>query len=84
MAIKEICLNSNFNLNELIQPLGKECWENAARALSIMRYPRISEIIPGLFRWLQDLNWPGAEIVMELLQSLPRKVIFHRRSYITL
>lgn len=74
-AINEIASIVNLNPNTLIQPLSKEYWENAARALSMIGYPRIEEAIPGLFNWLQDLNWPGALIVMDLLKSLPKEVI---------
>ena len=74
-AISEIVSMINLNPNTLIQPLGKECWENAARALSMIGYPRIEEAIPGLFSWLQDLNWPGALIVIKLLKSLDKEAI---------
>jgi hypothetical protein len=74
-AINKVASMFNLNPNVLIQPLGKEYWQNAARALSLMGYPRIEKAIPGLFNWLQDLNWPGALIVMELLKSLPKDVI---------
>ncbi|MEQ8156526.1 MAG: DUF5071 domain-containing protein [Clostridiaceae bacterium] len=74
-AINEIASEVNVNLNDLIQPLSKEYWENAARVLSKIGYPKIEEAIPGLFNWLQDLNWPGALIVMELLKSLPKEAI---------
>lgn len=74
-AINELVSMANLNSSTLIQPSGKEYWENAARALSTIGYPRIEEAIPGLFNWLQDLNWPGALIIMELLKSLPKEVI---------
>lgn len=74
-AINKLALMDNLNPSDLIQPQGKEYWENAARALYLIGYPRIEEAIPGLFKWIQDLNWPGALIVMELLKSLPKEVM---------
>lgn len=74
-AINEIVSMTNLNPNSLIQPLGKEYWENAAKALVEIGYPRIGPAIPGLFGWLKDLNWPGAMIVMNLLKSLPQDVV---------
>lgn len=74
-AINDLTSMANLNPSTLIQPSGKEYWENAARALSMIGYPRIEDAIPGLFNWLQDLNWPGALIIMELLKSLPKEAI---------
>lgn len=75
IAINEIASMNNINLNELLQPMDKEYWENAAKVLSIIGYPRIEVVIQGLFRWLQDLNWPGAMIVMDLIKTIPRNVV---------
>lgn len=80
-AINELASMDNLNPSALIQPLGKEYWENAARTLSKIGYPRIEEAIPGLFNWLQDLNWPGALIVMELLKSLPKETIIRHLEF---
>lgn len=80
-AINELALMDNLNPNALIQPLGKDYWENAARTLSMIGYPRIEEAIPGLFNWLQDLNWPGALIVMDLLKSLPKETIIRHLEF---
>ena len=43
---------------------------NASIILVKWGSPRIDAIIPGLFRWLQDLNWPGASEVLVLLYDL--------------
>lgn|GEM_PF-488795 len=59
----------------LIRPGDKSCWENAARILRNIGYPRNHKVIPGLMAWLQDMNWPGAEIVMEILESIDRKTL---------
>ncbi len=45
------------------------------RSAGNIGYPRSHKIIPGLMAWLQDMNWPGAEIVMEILESIDRKTL---------
>jgi len=74
-AINELASVESLDPNELIQPISKEYWENAAKVLNMIGYPRVEAAISGLFSWLQDMNWPGAMIVMELLKSLPKDVI---------
>lgn len=64
-----------LNPNELLQPGNKDCWENAAKVLFKLGYPKIKEVIPGLLRWLQDINWPGSNIVMEILVTIPKDVL---------
>lgn len=75
IAINELALMSNLDPKTLLQPLGKEYWENAAIVLLKIGYPKVEVVIPGLFVWLQDMNWPGAMIVFEILESLPKNVI---------
>lgn len=72
-AIREIMNDSNFQLNLLIQPLDKSCWENAAKILKMMGYEKTKALSYDLFKWLQDLNWPGASIIIELLTSYPNE-----------
>lgn len=73
-AIVQLASMENLDPKSLLQPLGKEYWENAAKILRSMGYPRISDVIEGLFAWLQDLNWPGSMIIIEILKSLPENV----------
>lgn len=71
-AINYIVNDSSFDIHYLLQPLGKDCWENAAKAISLMKYDRISRITLELFEWLQDMNWPGAIIIRDLLMTFPK------------
>lgn len=73
-AIDEIALMDDINPKCLLQPISKEYWENAAKVLQKIRYPKIEEAIPGLFVWLQDMNWPGTMVVVEILEALPKDV----------
>lgn len=46
-------------------------WEVEAEILVKKGYPKVKDSISCLFRWLQDLNWPGVEEVTNLLLSFP-------------
>jgi hypothetical protein len=59
----------------LVQPMEKKYWENSAKILNSIGYPRNKLAIPGLLKWLQDLNWPGALIAMETLQNIDIRVL---------
>lgn len=50
----------------------KRLWANAALVIKKIGYPRIKEHVPNLLEWLKDVNWPGANIVMELLESVEK------------
>ncbi|CAM3054870.1 DUF5071 domain-containing protein [Hathewaya histolytica] len=73
-AICNIASIIDLNPKELLQPGSKEYWQNAAKVLFKLGYPKIREVIPGLLRWLQDINWPGSNIVMEVLGTIPKHV----------
>ena len=79
--ISEIADDMDFDHSVFLQPLkddyadaGKMCWEGCARIFQTMGYPRCAKYIDGFFVWIQDMNWPGAEIMEELLLSIPHDV----------
>ena len=77
-TIKEIVTLKELNLEELLQPIDKKYWKNCAEVLYEIGYPKIKKIIPGLLIWLQDINWPGANIVIELLMKVPKnELVFY-------
>lgn len=47
---------------------GKNIWENCARALYEISDDRLEKYLPSLLEWLQDLNWPGALIILDRLK----------------
>src|SRR5690625_1818126 len=53
----------------------KVYWEEGAKLLRSMELSQIMDIIPNLFEWIQDLNWPGSKEVMELLANLPKPLL---------
>lgn len=63
------------DLIRLVKPFGKDCWQNAARVIALIGYPRIKHIINDLIKWLQDMNWPGAKEVFECLCLIPKELL---------
>lgn len=51
---------------------GKERWENAAKTILQIGWPKADNIIVPLFIWLLDPNWPGSKQIYDFLLSLPR------------
>ena len=69
-AIKNLENISEKDLCKLIQPKSKYCWENAAKVINKIGYPKIKPIMPELFEWIKDLNWPGAVIIVDTLRNI--------------
>ncbi|EPD53773.1 hypothetical protein HMPREF1210_00596 [Paenisporosarcina sp. HGH0030] len=38
---------------------------------------KILPLLPGLLEWIQDINWPVAPSVLELLLTFPEEVVPH-------
>lgn len=38
---------------------------------------KILPLLPGLLEWIQDMNWPVAPSVLELLLTFPEEVVPH-------
>ena len=77
-AIERLVNLDDDRLYLLLQPrCDKRYWDNAAIVISKIGYPRIKSIIPGLLRWLQDMNWPGAMTVVETLQKVDKNVLIY-------
>jgi len=53
-----------FKLNE------KKYWRGCAQMIVKLNYERLRNILPGIFEWLQDPNWPGYIIIFNYLASL--------------
>lgn len=71
--LKGIKLARNLDdLSLLILPSAngesKGVWENCARALSGISDDQLEKYLPSLLEWLQDLNWPGALIILDRLK----------------
>lgn len=60
---------------KFIQVGDKGTWYYEALVLTKRGYPKIIDVIPKLFVWLEDMNWPGAEEVWKILSTLPRDIL---------
>ena len=58
-----------------VQVGDKGIWYYEALVLTRRGYPKIADVIPKLFEWLQDMNWPGADEIWHLLSKLPSDVL---------
>lgn len=53
----------------------KNLWENCAKVLAAKSDDELEPFFGGLLEWLQDLNWPGAEIIYNRLGQVPYQKI---------
>lgn len=64
-----------MNLNDCIP---QDKFDHAAVAnAAAVGYPAINKILPELLEWLQDLNWPVAQEVAELLADAGPEISPH-------
>lgn len=60
------------SINVFLQPCNKRynknVWDNCAQILAKRKDEELSPYLIDLFRWLQDLNWPGAFCVFDRLK----------------
>lgn len=62
---------SGFILPILGRKNSKAVWENCAKVLEGKSNRELEPYQQELFRWLQDLNWPGATIIYDRLLQIP-------------
>lgn len=66
----------NFDYKTLILPDGrKDCWTECAVIICELDNCNIIKLLPDLFVWLQDMNWPGAKEISERLSKIPKSII---------
>ena len=64
------------NIEFWIQPDGyKYSWDNCARVIIEKKDKELAPYMSLLLKWLQDLNWPGALLVLERLKHVEPKFI---------
>ena len=72
-SINELVNIDANKLNKLILPQNdKALWENSAKVLFKIGFPKVNAIFEDLFIWLQDLNWPGCNIIVNLFKNANR------------
>ncbi len=59
--------------NVFLQPnfsdLNKNVWYNCAVTIYSKTDDELTPYLFELFRWLQDMNWPGAQLILERLKQ---------------
>lgn len=53
----------------------KSKWENAAKTIIKIGWPKVDRIMIPVFCWLLDPNWPGSILIYNFLLSLPKEVL---------
>lgn len=60
-------------INVFLQPLSehfcKNVWDNCARILSERSDRELQPYLSALLSWLEDMNWPGAEIILKRMKK---------------
>ncbi|MGM9647828.1 MAG: DUF5071 domain-containing protein [Eubacteriales bacterium] len=51
----------------------KALWDNCAKALFELSDDRLEPHLPSLLEWIQDINWPGALIILNRLKVFAGK-----------
>ena len=68
------------SINVFLQPANpgntKNVWENCAKVLASKEDELLLPYTINLLEWLQDLNWPGALIILERLKNFTASEIF--------
>ena len=72
----ELAKNIQY-LYPFIQPIlpngkSKSIWEPCAKVIADRSDEELVPYLPLLFEWLQDLNWPGAEIILDRLAKMQK------------
>lgn len=67
--------NGNYSNNMFCRTGTKAFWDIEAQILIKRGYPNVKDVLSKMFVWLQDLNWPGAMEISELLSSVDKETI---------
>lgn len=66
-------------LYPFIQPYipnkSKVVWEPCAKVIAFKSDEELEPYLNQLFEWLQDMNWPGADIIYDRLLQMPFSLI---------
>lgn len=59
-------------LSVLFQPIeSKGIWETCAKVIASKPDDVLSRYTFMMFKWLRDMNWPGAQIIFDRLLKMP-------------
>lgn len=63
-----------MNIYDEYLPRNKHDFERVYKLKKIDSY-ELLPLLPGLMEWIQDMNWPIAEDVSELLLTFPNEIV---------
>ncbi|MBM7616428.1 DUF5071 domain-containing protein [Alkaliphilus hydrothermalis] len=64
-------------INLLIQEDKKSTWENALIVLEKLSYSHYIQAVPKLIWLLQDMNWPGVPIAVDIMKKVNINHLIH-------
>lgn len=71
--------NDIKDISSFILPItnkyNKNIWDNCAKIVASRTDEYLVPYLPKIFEWLQDLNWPGAFIIVERLKIFNSRLI---------
>lgn len=63
-------------INAFIQPVHLRCsknvWDNCAKILANRKDEELLPYLTEILQWIDDLNWPGAEVILERMKSFSK------------
>lgn len=63
-------------LSVFMQPIeSKNVWENCAKIIVSKSDEELDKYVFFLMEWLQDENWPGFDIILNRLKTMPESMI---------
>ena len=70
------------SLSVFMQPVEyKWSWENCAKVICEKTDKELDTYICEMLEWLQDLNWPGAFLIMERLEKMNPQLLLNATIY---
>ena len=70
------------SLSVLMQPVEyKWSWENCAKVICEKTDEELNNYTYEMLEWLQDLNWPGAFLIMERLEKMNPQLLLNATIY---
>ncbi len=64
-------------IKAFILPCSKSAWDNCAKVISTKTDEELEPYLPELFKWLQDMNWPGARCILDRLNGFQNSKAFN-------
>lgn len=69
-AISKLTNIKDEHIRMLVMPINKDYWDKAAEVIKRIGYPRIQWVLPDILEWIADPNWPGYDIIIEILRNI--------------